>query len=554
MNDPDFLHIINNNRFQKNASNTSSQKTSTRAYMNDNITLRFEDGSTSKIPRFRLDKEFIQSAVNRMTAKKAASKPKEVFKSHLFSKDTTTKQTSRPPSLIFSHLHHKESNAIIMSDDTELKTKCSANVTYDVVAMPAIAINDGGVLSLGVSRNRKSLPMSSSAASYHTESHYDGDVMFIVHDVPTSTHNGAYEVTEIDVKIWIVSGAIASLQEIDVLTKKIKSLKEKLLQIDQELASLPPSLMPSGKGRVSIGSSTNNIRDKKAKVLSIEKERCSSLLQTATQSLETLYSQHMEDCKMTIEKRTRDGAFDNKCCDWAILVDGDKKGMYTSLIEKNKNWSIIPMYAFGTKGNKHPISLPIPEEDQSHHFVDIRGVTLTKLPHRFGIFESYEEFDRGNSRSRHRLYHGQFHEGEFSEGSLYTEAGIFSGKFDKGYPIEGTMQYADGVKISGKFAVEDVSSQIGKNPYCRGLPDGFQIIRFPDKATYEGEMNQGRITGKGTYKDAGLELSGEFKDGVLQVDGGKEGHGYSNLHLSLMYGGERLWGPTSTKHTTQREK
>ena len=539
--DPDFIHIINNNRFRKNESNISSQKTSIRAYMNDNITLRFEDGSQSTVPRFRLDKEFIQSAVNRMTAKKAASKPKEVFKSHLFSKDTAKKQSSRPPAMIFSHLHHRESNTIIMSDDTELKTKCSANFTYDVVAMPAIAINDGGVLSLGVSRSSRCLPMESTA-SYHTETHYDGDVLFIVHDVPLSTQNGAYEVTEIDVKIWIVSGAIASLQEIDVLTKKIKSLKEKLMQIQQELASLPPVSMSGGKGRVSIGSSTNNIRDKKAKVLQIEKERCSSLLQTAMNSLETLYSQHMEDCKLSVEKRTRDGTlFDNKCCDWAILVDGNKKAMYTSLIEKNKNWSIVPMYAFGTKGSKAPSSLPIPEEDQSHHFVDIRGVTITKLPHGFGIFESYEEFDRGNSRSRHRLYHGQFHEGEFSEGSLYTEAGIFSGKFDKGYPIEGTMQYADGVEISGKFAVEDVQ-------------DGFQVIRFPDKATYEGEMKQGRITGKGTYKDAGLELSGEFKDRVLQVDGGEEGHGYSNLHLSLMYGGERLWGPTSIRHTTQRKK
>ena len=554
MNDPDFTHIVDTNRFRKNEVNTPSRNSTTRAYMNENIKLRFEDGSTSTVPRFRIDKEFVQSAVNRMTAKKAASKPKEVFKSHLFSakestKDGSTKLTYRLPSLMFSHLHHRDSNTIIMSD-TEMKTKCSANVTYDVVAMPALAINDGGVLSLRRSRSSKSLSILSPALSHHTESHYDGDVLFIVHGVPTTTQNGVYEVTENDVKIWLVSGAIASLEPIDVLTKKIKSLKETLLQIEKELASLPPTSIASGKGRVNIGSSLNNVRDKK---LCVEKERCISLIQTATQSLETLYSQHMGDCKLIVEKRTKDNALDDKSCDWAILVDGDEKGIYTRLIEKNKNWSMIPMYAFGTNTNKTPISLPIPEDDQSHHFVDIRGVKFSRLPHGFGVFECYEEFDpyhsSGKWRSRHRLYHGQFHEGEFSEGSLYTEAGTFSGTFNKGQPIEGTMQYADGVKISGEFAIDDVPLQTSTNPYRRGLSDGFQIIKFSDKATYEGGVKQGRITGKGTYKCAGLQLSGEFQDGVLQVDEGVEGHGFSNLHLSFMYG-ERLWGAPSTKHTS----
>ncbi len=516
--------------------------------MNDTITLRFEDGSTSTVPRFRIDKEFIQSAVNRVTARKAASKPK-VFKSKLFSvkdstKDSTTKLPFRSPALMFSHLLHRDSNTIILAD-AELKTKCSTNVTYDVVAMAPIAIKDSGVLSAGESRS-SILPNLSPVSSHQTESHYDGDVLYIVHDVPITTQNGRFEVTENDVKIWIVSGGTSALENVDVLTKKIKSLKETLLQIEQELASLPPAPIPSGRGRVTAGSSAKSARDKKVKILSDEKERCTSLLSTAKRSLETLYAQHMVDCKLIVEKRSRDGALDNKSCDWAIQVDGDKKEMYTSLIENNKNWS-IPMYAFGVKGGKTPISLPIPEEDQSTHFVDIKCITMSKLPHGFGILESYAEFDpylnSDKKMSRHRLYHGHFHEGEFSEGALYTEAGIFTGKFDKGRPTIGTKKYADGIEITGEFAVHDLSLQTITNPYCRGLSDGFQSIKFPDKATYQGVMKQGRITGKGTYKYAGKELSGEFKDGVLQVGGGNEGQGCSNLHLSCMHGGERLWGP-----------
>ena len=553
MSDPDFLSIVETNRLRKNVSKT--QKTTTRAYMNDKITLRFEDGSTSTVPRFRIDKEFIQSAVTRVTTRKAASKPK-VFKSHLFSvkdsstKDSAIKLASRSPALMFSHLHHRDSNTIIMCD-ADLKTKCSANVTYDVVALAPIAINDSGVLSSGGSRDIKLLPTMSPESSHQTESHYDGDVLYIIHNVPITTQNGTFEVTENDVRIWIVSGAIHAQENVDVLTKKIKSLKETLLQIEQELASLPPAPIPGGKGRVIVGSSVKNVRDKKVTALSDEKERCTSLMDTAMRSLETLYAQHMKDCKLTVEKRSRDGALDNKSCDWAIQVDGDEKGMYTSLIEKNKNWSMIPMYTFGIKGDKTPVSLPIPEEDQSYHFVDIKGITISKLPHGFGIFESYDEFDpylnSGKPISRHRLYHGQFHEGEFSEGTLYTEAGIFTGKFNKGHPTIGTKKYADGIEVSGEFAVHDVSLQTSTNPYCLGLSDGCQSIKFPDKATYEGEMKQGCITGKGTYNHAGLELTGKFKDGVLQVDEGNEGQGYSNLHLSCMYGGERLWGPTNHK-------
>lgn len=510
--------------------------------MNDNITLRFEDGSTSTVPRFRIDKEFIQNAVNRVTARKAASKPK-VFKSKLFSvkdstKDATTNLPFRSPVLMFSHLLHRDSNTII-SADTELKTKCSANVTYDVVAMAPIAINDSGVLSAGGCSTRPTMFVS-KMSSHETESHYDGDVLYIVHDVPITTQNGRFEVTENDVKIWIVSGAIINLENVDVLRKKTKSLKETLLQIEQELTSLPPAPNPVGKGRVTV-------REKKVKILTDEKERCTSLMDTAKRSLETLYAQHMKDCKLIVKKRTRDGALDNKSFDWAIHVDGDQKEMYTSLIEKNKNWSMVPMYAFGIKGGKTPVSLPIPVEDQSHYFVDIKGITMSKLPHGFGIFESYDEFDTylnsGKKISRHRLYHGQFHEGEFSEGTLYTEASIFTGKFDKGLPTIGTKKYADGIEITGEFAFHDESLQTSTIPYCRGLSDGSQSIKFPDKATFEGEMKEGRITGKGTYKYAGSELSGDFKDGVLQVDEGDEGQGYSNLHLSCMYGGERLWGP-----------
>lgn len=561
MSDPDFLHLVDTNRLRMNVSNTSqkTQAQTTKALgMNQNITLRFEDGSTSTVPRFRLDKDFVQSAVNRMTAKKASSESKVVKVSHLVSsKDSTNEATTKPklsppPTLLlFSHLHHRDSNTIIMSN-ADLKMKCSANVIYDVIALPVVAIKEGGVLCGGSSSSnrRLTLTIEPSATTHHAESHYDGSVLFIIHDVPTTSQNGKYEVTENDVRRWIVSGAIRNTESVDVLTKKIESLKQTLLQLQQEMATLPSSTPHlGGKGRVTGGSSTQSsvkVKDKRANFLSDEMERSTTLLQTATQSLETLYAQHITDCGLSVEKRSSKNV-NNKTCDWAIQVTGDKEEIYTSLIEKNKNWSMIPMYGFGigAKGNKTPILKALPEEDQSGHFVDIGGISMSKLPHGFGIFESYEEFPL--RKSRHRLYHGQFHEGQFSEGTLHTDAGVYTGKFHEGQPTVGMMEYTDGIKISGHFAANDVSMQTSTNPYCRGLPDGGEVLcKFPDKAIYKGNMSQGCITGKGYYKYAGLELSGQFQDGVLKVDGGDEGQGYSNLHLSFMFGGERLWGPTTT--------
>ena len=541
MSDPDFTHLVETNRLGKNVSNSSSQKTQAQtktAYMHENIKLRFEDDSLStnnharsgilfEVPRFRLDKEFIQSAVNRITAKNALSKPK-VSISHLISAKAATKDTaklsSRPPGLLFSHLLHQDSNTIIMSD-TDLKTKCSANVTYNVIARPAITIKEGGVLSRGNRSGSRSLSVKPPVTTNHIESHYDGNVLFIVHDVPLTSQNGTHEVTENDVSRWILSGAIRNTETVDVLTKKIESLKQTLLQIEQEMTSLPPPAPArgggKGKGRGTVGSSQQSVRDRKAKFLSDAIHRNVNLLQTATQSLETLYSQHTKDCSLYVEKRSSENLSNDNACDWAIQVLGEKEGMYTSLIEKNKNWSMITMYAFGAKGNKAPMFLTI----QSEHFVDIGGITMSKLPHGFGIFESYEEYPL--KKSSHRLYHGQFHEGEMSEGTLYADAGVYSGKFERGgQPILGTLEYADGIKISGEFA--------------GGLPDGQVQIIFPDKATYEGNMSQGRITGRGDYKYAGLEFSGQYQDGVLHVNEGDEGQGYSNLHFEFCLGGERL--------------
>ena len=225
-----------------------------------------------------------------------------------------------------------------------------------------------------------------------------------------------------------------------------------------------------------------------------------------------------------------------------ISEDDENDKSYTDLIEKKKNWSSVPLYAFGDC-NSSVVSLTIPDEEKSDRFVDTGGVTMTKLPHGFGIYERYDEVllsGSGKTKSRHCLYHGHFHEGQYSEGTLYTAAGVYTGKFDvSGQPTVGVMEYADGIKVSGQFA----SSEPKSNPYCHGVPHGDVHIKFPDKTTFQGHMIDGIISGVGVYMQEGVQLRGNFKDGVLQDE---EKHD-QNLNISLMLGGERLWYPTTKR-------
>jgi hypothetical protein len=545
MSDPDFIDSVQAIRLEENVSKRSN-KTPPQPTNNINITLRFEDESTLTISRSRLDNDFVQSAINRVTAKKnaAVSKHNIAATSHLASANTTTAETkdkekrlSQPQTQIFSHLHQLDSNTIITPE--QIKTLCQSNLIYHVISRPVIKIKDGGVLSHKQQQH-------GGTRITHSECHYDGSVLFVIRNVPTTSQNGMHPVSENDVRRWIVHGAISNTETVDVLATKVDALKESLLLVQQELQTRSKNHNPrSARGRLT----SQSIKERKSESLHDEKKRLETLLQTTTKSLNALYTQHVEKCILSIKKTSKSKTFstNGETCDWTVqVISGDEESdkTYTDLItKKNKNWSSVPLYAFGDC-NTSVVSLTIPDEEKSDRFVDTGGVTMTKLPHGFGIYESYDEVLLSGSdktKSRHRLYHGRFHEGQYSEGTLYTEAGVYTGKFDlSGHPTVGVMEYADGIKVSGQFA----SSGPKLNPYGRGVPHGDVRIKFPGKSTFQGLMTDGIINGEGLYMQEGVQLRGNFKDGVLEEC--EEGRN-QNLNMSFMLGGERLWYPTTTR-------
>ena len=293
MSDPDFIESIQAVRLGENVSkrsnNTSSQST------NDiNITLRFEDESTLVISRSRLDNDFVQSAVNRVTAKKNAASKQNIA--------STYKRLSQPQTQIFSHLHQLDSNSIITPE--QIKTLCQANVIYNVISRPTITIKDGGVLSLKQQRGGTRIT--------HSECNYDGSVLFVIHNVPTTSQNGVYQVSEKDVHRWIVHGAIFNTETVDVLSSKVNSLQQSILLVQQELDRRDEINKPrSGRGRLT----SQSMKERKSASLHDEQKRLETLLQTTTKSLNALYAQHVEKCILSIKKTKN---VNDKTCDWTV--------------------------------------------------------------------------------------------------------------------------------------------------------------------------------------------------------------------------------------------
>ncbi|CAN0074684.1 unnamed protein product [Ascophyllum nodosum] len=130
------------------------------------------------------------------------------------------------------------------------------------------------------------------------------------------------------------------------------------------------------------------------------------------------------------------------------------------------------------------------------------------------------------------FYQGEFKEGQRSGfGIETTVAGIYMGE-NRGNRKNGAgvLHCANGDHIEGNFVSETRQGrgtcnrfpEAGNSPnrYKEGVPSGLVEIRFASGATYKGEMNQGRITGKGDFVSClGERKSGDFVDGELHGEG-----------------------------------
>ena len=562
--DPNFISLVDTNRFQSTTENNiTSPKAQARLkqqqknYSNESISLRLvPPPSTSSlqknnddivaaseswnIPRFRLTESFLSEVVNR-------GRP------------------SSSPKLIVSHIVDAKSKTVILPSQ-DMQSQCrSYPVVYDVIVHVAGGIKQGGVL------------LSSSFAG---ESLYKGDLIFHITNVPKLSKSEQFAVLALDVHRWLIQGAISSVDEIRIATNKVDSLKQTLEQLHKTLANIHASPIYNDNGRAIVGSPLKVAREIKMKSLHDEIEQTKKSLAEAEQSLEAANERHFEACSLTItEYSDESGNGKSNKISFLVKLTGKKKQKeyYTNLITNKTDWCLVPMYASGDLTDKNmstsSLLLSIDESELSQHFVDVGNVSIVLLPDGFGVHEAYDENDavfstntntsdgivEDSSKGRHMLYHGHFKGGEYREGTLHTDAGVFSGTFQSNEPSCGKMKYSDGTIITGNFTLppshkgdrvcnneeeEADESPLGPNPYRLGLPHNNVSIQFKDGASYEGTMHHGVVTGEGIYRYAGGTIQGNFVNGILQNNDGVEGQGGSNMLGSLMmFDGERLWGP-----------
>lgn len=284
-NDPDFLSLVEANRFKPSPKDINNPKAVARerekkkAYLSENICLRLvpppsssplnqnsKESSTStvewNIPRFRLTESFLHETVNR----------------------------GRDPSsstLVVSHLHDQRANTVLLPKDLH---ECrSSPVTYHVHVVSAAAIKKSGVLS------------------GPGDSYYNGDLIFLIQNVPELSKNTIYEVIPDDIHRWLVHGAISGVQAIQIQVSKVETLKQTLQQLDKEMKNMHATPIYNEHGRAIVGSPLKDAREAKFKLLKGEKEQMSIRLEKAQQSLEAARARHFSACSLNVTERGHNG-------------------------------------------------------------------------------------------------------------------------------------------------------------------------------------------------------------------------------------------------------
>mmetsp|Transcript_12617 Transcript_12617/g.29810 ORF Transcript_12617/g.29810 Transcript_12617/m.29810 type:complete len:491 (+) Transcript_12617:207-1679(+) len=448
------------------------QNDNKRAFFNEKILLRHSSLASSgekkiggekwTVPRNRLTPELLQEAVNRGVGDDLSP-------------------------LVVQHLFDAKTNTVISTSDA--RTQCRSGVCYDVISSPAGTVEDGGILTSD------------------GEVYYNGDVVFILYNIPEHSTEGSHVTTVIDINRWLVDGAIASLEPVRILVDQQDRLQSALQQLEREKCQIHSQPVYDKKtGRAISGAELTKARETRFEDIVNEIEEKKKRLVETTRALGEEKAKHYRHCKLEIRKLE---------LGYEVKLRGKKKLYYTSLVIDQKGWSLVPLFATGqAKGAQGKCSL-ILDADARQHSVDLRpgSFKIERLPDGFGVLEMYSPGD-----AQQILFNGNFINGHYLNGTLRTDAFTFQGLFQDGQPSKGRCSYADGTVVEGGFALPEarIQSQLGPD-YRRTSPHGRVNIRFKGGLEYNCNMKNGRAC-----KDT-------------------ESTEEPMLHRSIMFRGERLY-------------
>lgn len=280
------------------------QNDNKRAFFNEKILLRHSSLASSgekkiggekwTVPRNRLTPELLQEAVNRGVGDDLSP-------------------------LVVQHLFDAKTNTVISTSDA--RTQCRSGVCYDVISSPAGTVEDGGILTSD------------------GEVYYNGDVVFILYNIPEHSTEGSHVTTVIDINRWLVDGAIASLEPVRILVDQQDRLQSALQQLEREKCQIHSQPVYDKKtGRAISGAELTKARETRFEDIVNEIEEKKKRLVETTRALGEEKAKHYRHCKLEIRKLE---------LGYEVKLRGKKKLYYTSLVIDQKGWSLVPLFATG---------------------------------------------------------------------------------------------------------------------------------------------------------------------------------------------------------------
>jgi hypothetical protein len=385
---------------------------------------------------------------------------------------------------------------------------------------------------------------------------YTGGAVLVLASVPK-------ECEPVDIRTWLLFGIAQDYEPLERVHESIRVAEKKRDVLKQKLRALPsievdgsPEQQAEMRKKLSDAITSHSAKfNEELDALSKKRVRIEKLLMTEPMELTAMpidkpvvaandKQESMEQYAKRIETRS-----------WTVRFTSPRGEELASVALAKRDWNYVCLV------QTRPVPKAFIEDDQVQNQiisdkdlvkeVNMRLVRLKRLRHGIGerlqlTAEASEDGEKDDMlkpwedgfhiSSIGAMYCGEWKMGEkHGKGKEFTNVGIYDGEFERNYRQgRGKLVYGNGTTVSGTFdrrtRAYAYSKKYRDQWYAPSLLCGDQFrdgvehgehmqVAFPDGATYEGEMTDGKVTGYGIYTSStGVVDEGYFVDGVLHGD------------------------------------
>ncbi|OQS00552.1 hypothetical protein ACHHYP_03395 [Achlya hypogyna] len=392
---------------------------------------------------------------------------------------------------------------------------------------------------------------------------YEGHTVIKVSNVPK-------ECMENDLRHWLLQGLLMDYDQINDAKFKLSVLEKKKDLLLDRLETVGTMAVSGNK------SEQVDTRQKVTKAITAQQSDLEKQIIKTKESIKRwtrlLLSEPIElsYLKDGTEHRFVDTAIENDKEKYSWYADFKSlRGQELALMAINKrDWADLRLAA-----TRPEPTVSLEEFDDPSREINMRMVRICRVKHGLGdyfVSDALPTDDDFHFSSIDAMYHGRWIDGKKHDPKAleYSNYGVFHGNYvynvRRGY---GSMVYGRGDEWTGDFDVPRSLYTLHEHPepYPRpilnlqfqiGVEHGTGVLKFADGATYEGDMFNGKITGKGRYvSSTGVIEEGEFLEGLLHgqgcseegtfVHGVLEGYGTQTNQFNDVYRGSFRQGAKS---------